>query len=115
MAATSCTEPLELLFEESPGCKSGRYRWNLLCRLNLPSAISEAFALNGWYFGPVVAVRYSIERQDPTSKQWVVVCDKCATDTDDPWADPHPGFFGVSYRVTAWNADGIASPPSQPR
>ena len=30
-------------------------------------------------------------------------------------ADPHPVLFGASYRVTAWNADGIPSPPSQPR
>jgi mannan endo-1,4-beta-mannosidase len=65
--------------------------------------------------GSAGAVRYSVERMDPTSKQWLTICDKCATDTDDPWADPHPVLFGASYRVTAWNADGIPSPPSQPR
>ena len=81
-----------------------------------PSPVITSTVLGGLvaWRGSAGALRYSIERLDPTSKQWLTVCDKCATDTDDPWADPHPGLFGVSYRVTAWNADGIPSPPSQP-
>ena len=44
-----------------------------------------------------------------------MLCDKCATDADDPWVDPHPALIGAVYRVTAWNADDVASSPSQPR
>ncbi|MFZ0746308.1 MAG: hypothetical protein WAM85_18005 [Terracidiphilus sp.] len=65
--------------------------------------------------GSAGAIRYSIERWDPTSKQWQTVCDKCATDIDDPWIDPHPVLFGAQYRVTAFNADGEASAASLPR
>lgn len=65
--------------------------------------------------GSAGAVKYSIERLDPGSKEWKTVCDRCATDADDPWVDPHPGSFGSHYRVTAYNADGVASAPSEPR
>ena len=65
--------------------------------------------------GSAGATRYSVECLDPSTKQWQTICDKCATDATDPWVDPHPGLFGVQYRVTAWNADDVASPPSQPR
>jgi hypothetical protein len=61
--------------------------------------------------GSAGAVRYSIERFDPSSKQWQLICDKCATDADDPWVDPHPILWGAQYRVIAWNADGIRSKP----
>jgi len=63
--------------------------------------------------GSAGAVRYSVERYDPASKRWKMLCDKCATDTDDPWIDPSP-VSNAQYRVTAFNADGIASPVSQP-
>lgn len=65
--------------------------------------------------GASFAVRYSVERLDSTSKQWTMICDKCATDSDDPWVDPHPGSLGGSYRVTVWNADVVPSVSSQPR
>ena len=29
--------------------------------------------------------------------------------------DPHPILFGARYRVTAWNADGVPSLPSEAR
>lgn len=65
--------------------------------------------------GSAGAVRYSIERLDSATGQWQTVCDKCATDMDDPWIDPHPApGFGAQYRVTAFNADGVASVTSQP-
>ena len=70
--------------------------------------------LLGWR-GSAGAVRYSIERMDPGASEWKTVCDRCATDSDDPWIDPHPLLFGARYRVTAWNADGVASLPSAPR
>jgi hypothetical protein len=65
--------------------------------------------------GSAGAVRYSIERKDAGSADWKTICDHCATDTDDPWPDPHPIFLGAQYRVTAWNADGAPSEPSEPR
>lgn len=65
--------------------------------------------------GSAGAVRYSIERLDPRATAWKTICDRCATDNDDPWIDPHPVIFGARYRATAWNADGVASPPSEPR
>jgi hypothetical protein len=85
-------------------------------------AVPPAPVITSTVFGGLVAwrgsagaVRYSIERLDPSSRQWQTVCDKCATDSDAPWADPHPIFFGVQYRVTAFNADNAPSVPSQPR
>jgi mannan endo-1,4-beta-mannosidase len=66
--------------------------------------------------GSAGAVRYTIERQDSASAPWVVLTDS-ATDADTPWVDPNPVAGGLSgtYRVTAYNADGIASLPSAPR
>ena len=65
--------------------------------------------------GVAGATRYSVERLDPNASTWTNICDRCATDTDDPWPDPAGTKFGAAYRVTAWNADGIASAPSAPR
>jgi mannan endo-1,4-beta-mannosidase len=65
--------------------------------------------------GSAGAVRYSVERMDAGAKEWKTICDRCATDNDDPWADPHATLFGSRYRVTAYNADGVASAPSDPR
>jgi hypothetical protein len=64
--------------------------------------------------GSAGAVRYSIERLESGAKEWRVVCDRCATDIDNPWADPHPSLSGVRYRVTAYNGDGVPSNPSDP-
>ena len=50
--------------------------------------------------GSAGAVRYTIERYDAASKQWLIVCNKCATDADDPWVDPHPSPGGAQYRIT---------------
>ncbi len=67
--------------------------------------------------GSAGAVTYSVERRDTAagSGEWKTICDHCATDADDPWIDPHPALFGVQYRITAWNADGVASPVSAVR
>ena len=64
--------------------------------------------------GSAGAIRYSIERYDAAAKTWKTVCDKCATDADDPWADPQGGM-GARYRITAFNADGVASATSRER
>jgi mannan endo-1,4-beta-mannosidase len=61
--------------------------------------------------GSAGAVRYSVERFDSASKRWQILCDKCATDADDPWIDPHPILLGAQYRVIAWNADGVRNAP----
>jgi mannan endo-1,4-beta-mannosidase len=65
--------------------------------------------------GSAGAIRYSIERMDAGSKDWKTICDRCAADADDPWPDPHGVLGGVHYRVTAYNADGGPSAPSDPR
>jgi mannan endo-1,4-beta-mannosidase len=65
--------------------------------------------------GSAGAVRYSIERMDAGATEWRTICDRCATDAEDPWPDPHGVLAGVHYRVTAYNADGVASAPSDPR
>jgi hypothetical protein len=52
---------------------------------------------------------------DPGASAWKTVCDRCATDSDDPWIDPHPTLFGASYCVTASNADGVPSLPTPAR
>jgi mannan endo-1,4-beta-mannosidase len=64
--------------------------------------------------GSAGATQYAIERYDPASKDWQTICDKCATDADDPWADPDPAA-GARYRVVAFNLDGVPSQASQPR
>jgi hypothetical protein len=64
--------------------------------------------------GSAGATRYTIERYDAAAKTWKTVCDKCATDAEDPWVDPHGGM-GAHYRVTAFNTDGVASPTSSAR
>lgn len=87
-------------------------------RHNTPPAPTVSVAgfagLVAWR-GSAGAVRYSIERMDPGASEWKTVCDRCATDSDDPWIDPHPIIFGAHYRVTAWNADGVPSLPSAAR
>src|SRR5271170_4115685 len=65
--------------------------------------------------GSAGAVRYSVEHMEAGTKEWKTICDRCATDTDDPWPDPHATLFGSRYRVTAYNADGVPSAPSDPR
>jgi mannan endo-1,4-beta-mannosidase len=69
--------------------------------------------------GSAGAVKYTIEREDSVAGPWQVVDDN-ASDEDTPWVDPNPpaggGIFGGAiYRVTAYNADGVASAPSAPR
>jgi mannan endo-1,4-beta-mannosidase len=65
--------------------------------------------------GSAGAVNYSVQRQDPGSPEWKTICDRCATDSDDPWPDPHATLGGSHYRVIAYNADGKPSEPSTPR
>ena len=64
--------------------------------------------------GSAGATHYSIESMPPGATQWKLICDRCATDEQDPWIDPH-GMLGGHYRVTAYNADGVASTPSDPK
>jgi mannan endo-1,4-beta-mannosidase len=78
-----------------------------------PVVTTVVFGLVAWR-GSAGATRYSIDRFDAATKQWQTVCDKCATDADDPWIDPKPGSLGTQYRVTAFNADGVPSPTSPP-
>jgi len=81
-----------------------------------PPTVITSLVIGGMvaWRGSAGAVRYSVERMDPGTTQWKTICDKCATDADDPWVDPHAAFF-AHYRVTAWNADNAPSQPSQPR
>ena len=82
-----------------------------------PAPIITSIVLGGLvaWRGSAGAVNYSIERKDAGATDWKTICDRCATDADDPWSDPHGTLFGASYRVTAYNADGVASEPSPPR
>jgi mannan endo-1,4-beta-mannosidase len=64
--------------------------------------------------GSAGAMQYTVERKDAASNEWQTICDQCATDSDDPWVDPHP-TSGAQYRVTAFNLDGVASEASPPR
>lgn len=81
-----------------------------------PAPVISSVVLGGLlaWRGSAGATHYSIERMAPGSSQWKLICDHCATDEQDPWIDPHPAF-GARYRVTAYNADGVASAPSEPR
>ena len=78
-----------------------------------PAITTVIFGLIAWR-GSAGAVKYSIERKDGDG-DWKTICDRCATDNDDPWGDPHPGFLNVHYRVTAYNADGVVSAVSNVR
>lgn len=85
-------------------------------------AIPPAPVITSIVFGGLVAwrgsagaVRYSVERLAPGTQNWELVCDHCATDSDDPWVDITGSAFGTEHRVTAYNLDGFASQPSQPR
>ena len=66
--------------------------------------------------GSAGAVNYSVQRQARGATEWEAICDRCATDADVPWADPKPNIMaGYKYRVIAYNADGVASEPSDAR
>jgi mannan endo-1,4-beta-mannosidase len=82
-----------------------------------PSPVITAVVIGGLvgWRGSAGATNYSVERLDPGATEWKTVCDRCVTDTGDPWPDPRAPLFGARYRVTAYNADGVASPPSDPR
>jgi mannan endo-1,4-beta-mannosidase len=80
-----------------------------------PKITFVGLGLLGWH-GSAGAVKYSVQRRNLNSAEWVTICDKCATDADTPWVDPKPGVpFATKYRVMAWNADGKASEPSAER
>ena len=82
-----------------------------------PAPVITSVVLDGLlaWRGSAGAINYSIERRDKSSPDWKTICDRCATDTDVPWADPSPILFGAQYRVIAYNADGAPSQPSNPR
>lgn len=57
---------------------------------------------------------YTIERAPSASGPWNSLCDRCVTDNSPPWADNDPLASTTWYRVTAYNLDGVAGPPSEP-
>lgn len=77
-----------------------------------PVVTSVVLGLVAWR-GSAGAIRYSVQRMNAGAAEWQTVCDRC-TDADDPWIDPQPSFT-AHYRVIAWNADGVASTPSDAR
>jgi mannan endo-1,4-beta-mannosidase len=85
---------------------------------NVPAApviTTKGRGLVGWR-GSAGAVNYSVQRRMKASESWIMICDRCATDGDAPWIDPHaPETLGGQYRVIAYNADGTASEPSRGR
>jgi hypothetical protein len=79
-----------------------------------PVVTTQGLGFIGWR-GSAGAMSYSVQRKVGRSGTWETVCDKCTTDADAPWPDPKPpATFDVQYRVIAYNADGVASPPSAP-
>lgn len=80
-----------------------------------PVITTKSLGIVRWR-GSAGAVDYSVERSTPDGK-WELVCDKCATDQDMGWPDLTPGLgaLNAKYRIIAWNADGVASPPSAAR
>jgi mannan endo-1,4-beta-mannosidase len=82
-----------------------------------PAPVITSTVLGGLiaWRGSAGAIRYTVERYDPAAKSWSTICDKCATDADDPWVDPHPSLGGAQYRITPFNADDVAGQTSQPR
>jgi hypothetical protein len=76
-----------------------------------PVITTQGIGFIGWR-GSAGAVSYSVQRKNSPSAAWETICDKCATDADAPWPDPKPAGFNAKYRVIAYNADGVASPPS---
>ena len=81
-----------------------------------PAITTKSLGIVRWR-GSAGAVSYSVERQMGDNGKWELVCDKCATDQDMGWPDLTPGLgvLGARYRITAYNAEGIASPPSAAR
>ena len=65
--------------------------------------------------GTAVAASYTIERSTSGANgPWIVICDKCATDTSTPWTDTMTPEGAVWYRVIAYNLAGVAGRPSSP-
>ncbi len=65
--------------------------------------------------GTAVAASYTIERSTSGANgPWIVICDKCATDTNTPWTDTTTPEGAVWYRVIAYNLAGVAGRPSSP-
>ena len=80
-----------------------------------PAITFKGLNLLGWH-GVAGAVVYSVQRRNGDAAPWETICDKCATDADAPWIDPHPALiFTTKYRVIAFNANGVASEPSAER
>ena len=63
--------------------------------------------------GSAGAVRYSVERLDPGAREWKTVCDRRATNSDDPFIDPHPLPFGAA--TASRLGTPTASPACPPR
>jgi hypothetical protein len=68
----------------------------------------------GWiaWRGVVGAAAYSVERLTLGSGGWQVICDRCATGTDNtPWTDQAQPEGLLLYRVRAYNLVGVPGPP----
>ncbi len=61
-----------------------------------PQPVITSIVLGGLvaWRGSAGAVRYSVQRWNAGTKEWQSICDRCATDADDPWIDPHAAFGG---------------------
>ncbi len=59
--------------------------------------------------GTTIAVTYSVERStNGTQGSWIVVCDRCTSDTTMPWTDTSKPAGKVWYRIRAYNMAGVA-------
>ena len=65
--------------------------------------------------GATLAASYTIERSTSGANgTWMVICNKCATDTSTPWTDTTAPAGAAWYKVTAYNVSGMAGMSSIP-
>ncbi len=65
-----------------------------------------------WRGTPATA-NYTVERSIiGADGPWSVLCNRCATDNNTPWVDTQIPKASLWYRVIAYNASGMAGPPS---
>jgi hypothetical protein len=78
----------------------------------LPPAPAVTGVVSGrlYWRGSAGASTYSIQRAPSARGPWTTACRRCATDRDDGWPVPAPGWF----RVIPYNLDGRAGRPSGP-
>jgi hypothetical protein len=64
--------------------------------------------------GAAGAASYTVQRAPAAGGPWTTVCDRCATDVDDGYADHAPAARTAWYRVIPYNLDGRRGPASRP-